>query len=253
MSWRIVAASAIGTSHTATGGECQDSCFASIESASDKDPLLYMFIADGAGSAIHGGKGAELAIEVAVKFFAKQYYFPEFTLHDALAVDCMLTVRRTIDAHAEQEGFRARDYACTFLGLLSFSQSTLLMQIGDGGVVIDIGDGFHVPIEPMSGEYANMTCFATDNDAIDVLEIRYFPRKILKAALFSDGIQRLALNLATNTAYEPFFTPFFNTLSKATIEQEDQLQLALTRFLNSEAVNERTDDDKTLALAIFVE
>lgn len=253
MSWRIVAASAAGTSHTATGGECQDSCFASIESASDKAPLLYMFVADGAGSAMRGGKGAELAIEAAAEFFTKQYFLPEFTLHEALAVDCMLMVRRAIDDHAEKEGLRARDYACTFLGLLSFSQSTLVIQIGDGGVVIDIGDGFHVPIEPMSGEYANMTYFATDNDAIDILQVRCFSKKILKAALFSDGIQRLALNLATNTAHEPFFAPFFNTLSKATIEQEDQLQLALTQFLNSEAVNERTDDDKTLALAVLVE
>ncbi|UOG91275.1 MAG: protein phosphatase 2C domain-containing protein [Candidatus Thiothrix sulfatifontis] len=166
MSWRIVAASAAGTSHTATGGECQDSCFASIESASDKDSLLYMFVADGAGSAMRGGKGAELAIEVAAEFFTKQYFLPEFTLHEALAIDCMLMIRRAIDDHTEKEGLRARDYACTFLGLLSFSQSTLVMQIGDGGVVIDIGDGFHVPIEPMSREYANMTYFATDNASL---------------------------------------------------------------------------------------
>ena len=59
--------------------------------------------------------------------------------------------------------------------------------------------------------------------------------------------------MATNTAHEPFFKPFFSILAKTTSDQEDQLEAALVGFLNSEAVNERTDDDKTLALAVLVE
>jgi hypothetical protein len=59
--------------------------------------------------------------------------------------------------------------------------------------------------------------------------------------------------MATNTAHVPFFTPFFNVLATATAAQEDHLQAELVRFLQSSAVNERTDDDKTLALAHWVE
>lgn len=36
------------------------------------DPLLSMFVADGAGSAERGGEGAELAIEAAAAFVAKK-------------------------------------------------------------------------------------------------------------------------------------------------------------------------------------
>ncbi|MDY0748430.1 hypothetical protein SNE35_28280 [Paucibacter sp. R3-3] len=58
--------------------------------------------------------------------------------------------------------------------------------------------------------------------------------------------------MATNTAHEPFFAPFFKVLAAAAATQEDELQSALVRFLGSPAVNERTDDDKTLALAVQV-
>lgn len=97
-----------------------------------------------------------------------------------------------------------------------------------------------------------MTHFVTDDDAIDILVSKIFTEPVQKAAAFSDGIQRLALHLATNSVHEPFFAPFFKVLNDATAEQEDQLQQALIKFLNSDAVNERTDDDKTLALASLV-
>ena len=63
--------------------------------------------------------------------------------------------------------------------------------------------------------------------------------------------QRLALNMASNTPHEPFFAPFFNTLATSTPEQRDALETSLRTFLGSAAVNERTDDDKTLVLAVF--
>ncbi|EOD2289449.1 protein phosphatase 2C domain-containing protein, partial [Escherichia sp. TWPC-MK] len=50
----------------------------------------------------------------------------------------------------------------------------------------------------------------------------------------------------------PFFTPFFNGLASATQEQLDLLPELLKQFLSSPAVNERTDDDKTLALALWL-
>ena len=252
MTWRVVAASVIGTSHIATGTGCQDSCLAQVEADPAKPPLLTIFVADGAGSAARGGHGAELAIEAATAFVAEHYTRPEFGLNDTWAVDCVQAVRAKIYAEAERNGGKARDYACTFLGVVASPLCTLLMQIGDGGIVVDVGAGLVVPITPMVGEYANMTNFVTDENAIDVLAVVLVPVPAQKVAVFSDGIQRLALNIATNTAHEPFYTPFFTVLAAATEAQEDQLHAELVRFLNSPAVNERTDDDKSLALALFV-
>jgi hypothetical protein len=97
-----------------------------------------------------------------------------------------------------------------------------------------------------------MTHFLTDDDAINQLVTKTFPSIALRVAVFSDGLQRLALNMADNTAYEPFFSKFFTVLSGSALDQEDQLQGALVRFLQSSAVNDRTDDDKTLALAVLL-
>jgi hypothetical protein len=104
----------------------------------------------------------------------------------------------------------------------------------------------------MVGEYVNMTNFVTDKHAIDVLVVKRLSTRAEKVAVFSDGIQWMALNMASKTAHDPFFTPFFTVLARATTEQEEHLQAELEQFLQSPAVNERTDDDKTLAFAYWV-
>ena len=214
--------------------------------------MLSVFVADGAGSAAKGGEGAELAIEAAAAFIAKKVKQGEFGLGDGLATEIVLAVREHIYAAAETEKLKARDFACTFLGVLSTAVGTLVLQVGDGGVVLDTGEGFEVAVVPMSGEYANMTHFVTDEDAVTVLATKAYSTRALRVAAFTDGIQRLALNLATNTPHEPFFAPFFNGMARATAEQEEQLHGLLVRFLGSAPVNERTDDDKTLALALWM-
>lgn len=211
-----------------------------------------MFVADGAGSAAKGGEGAELAIEAAAAFVEKKVREGEFGLNDGLATEIVLAIRQRLYAAADEAELKARDFACTFLGVLSTANGTVVLQVGDGAVVVDVGAGFEVAVVPMSGEYANMTHFVTDEDAVSVLETKSYPDRAVRVAAFTDGIQRLAMNLATNTPHEPFFVPFFNGMAKVTPEQEDELQGLLSRFLASAPVNERTDDDKTLALALWL-
>jgi hypothetical protein len=67
-------------------------------------------------------------------------------------------------------------------------------------------------------------------------------------ALISDGLLRLAVSLPD---YEPsprFFRPLWDFATQA--EDETQAQEQLTAFLASERVCARTDDDKTLVLAV---
>ena len=252
MTWRLVHASEVGTSHAYRGTPCQDSCCASVHHLPDGQPLLSMFVADGAGSAAKGADGAQIAIEAAASFIAEKVMLGEFGLSDGFATDIVMVVRERIYQTAEEQELKARDFACTFLGVLSTAVGTLVLQVGDGGVVLDTGGGLDVAIVPMSGEYANMTHFVTDEDAITVLATKVYPDRAVMAAAFTDGIQRLALNLATNTPHEPFFAPFFNGMAKASTEEADQLQGLLAKFLGSPPVNERTDDDKTLALALWM-
>lgn len=63
--------------------------------------------------------------------------------------------------------------------------------------------------------------------------------------MLSDGIQLLALRYADNTAHDPFFRPLFEFAGNPASTNAE-----LEEFLRSERVCERTDDDKTLVLAI---
>jgi hypothetical protein len=233
---------------------CQDSCGVQLDQLPNKDFLLSLFVSDGAGSAVKGGEGAELAIEAAAGFIKKKLEQGEFNLTPDLATEMINAIRDRILTAANNAGLKSRDYACTFLGLLSMEGATLVLQVGDGGVVLDVGAGLELAVVPMSGEYANMTHFVTDEkvDAILDTNTKVYENRAFKVAAFTDGIQRLALNLTTNTPHEPFFSPFFDSMAKVTAEQEEQLQPLLVNFLGSQAVNERTDDDKTLALALWM-
>lgn len=252
MSWRVVNASEVGTSHLGVNRPCEDSSWASVDVTPSGIEVLSILVSDGAGSAARGGDGAEMAVQAAADFMATKLAQPEFAFNDALAVDLVVAVRSRIYAAAELEGLTARDFACTLLGAISSKLGTVVFQVGDGGVVIDVGAGLEVAVVPMAGEYANMTHFVTDKDAVKMLVTKPFQTAASRVAVFSDGLQRLALNMATNTAHEPFFVPFFKVLAGASEAQEDELRAALVRFLASPAVNERTDDDKTLALAVQI-
>lgn len=250
VSWRTVAASVIGTSHVAAQLSCQDSCWAQVEATGGGQPVLSIFVADGAGSASHGGPGAELAIQTAARALAGQSGASGFAPDEALATHIVQAVVTAIATEATAQSLTPRDFACTFLGLVSTCDAAVAMQIGDGGIVLDHGEGLHVAITPMGGEYANMTHFVTDEDAMQMLSVRAYAKGVERAAVFSDGLQRLALNMATHTPHPPFFAPFFQSLQSASEEQVEVLPSLLTRFLQSEAVNQRTDDDKTLAIAV---
>lgn len=252
MTWRVVAASEVGTSHVETGRRCEDSCWAQVDWTGDGLPFLSMFVSDGAGSASHGGVGAELAIQAAIDFISKECQLGGVVLNRELAVRCVLAIRVQLNQRVELERLKIRDFACTMLGVFSSPSGTLVLQIGDGAVVLDVGCGLETAIVPMSGEYANMTHFVTDEEAEVVLETKSYRSQIRRVAVFSDGLQRLVLDMTTNQPYIPFFDKFFQTMVEIDVDREGELHGALVKFLGSAAVNARSDDDKTLALAVLL-
>ncbi len=151
----------------------------------DQQPLLVMFLADGAGSVSQGGEGATLAVNEAMAFMVQKVQDGELGLNDVLATNMVLTIRQRLFAEAEAKELAVRDFACTFLGLISSANGTLIMQIGDSGVVVDFGHGLQLPLTPMVGEYANMTHFITDEDAVSRLETFTSTERVHKVAAFT--------------------------------------------------------------------
>lgn len=74
------------------------------------------------------------------------------------------------------------------------------------------------------------------------------PRSPEAVGGFSDGLQSLCLDYAKRVPHEGFFLPMIQTLRG--IKNASDLNDPLKAFLDSDAVNERTDDDKTLIIAV---
>ena len=74
--------------------------------------------------------------------------------------------------------------------------------------------------------------------------------EIVNVGVLTDGLQMLALNMIVGEPHKPFFFPLFEFVANA----EDRILAKehLMRFLSSEKITQRTDDDLTLILAAFI-
>ena len=248
--WRVLARSVVGTSHRRLGTGCQDSCFVHRMSVGD-EPCLVVACADGAGSASEGAAGAALACE-AFCLCARDGLSTGLRIADVDQARMLCWYQQVRDNLAEEAARRAlpvRELACTLLTAIVSPRAGVFAQVGDGAIVLGADHSYRVVTWPVPGEYANETTFITA-DAFDrAFEFVRWPGRVSELALLTDGLQRLALSYANKSVHAPFFAPMFQALLGA--EDPDFLAADLERFLDSPAVNERTDDDKTLVLAIW--
>jgi hypothetical protein len=249
--WKLVAQSVAGSSHLRGQQPCQDSCRAVCEPLHDEQ-ILLVAVADGAGSAQHAERGAQLACEIVLQRIVAD-------VRDGLTVArieldtahyWLDEARRELGREAEQRGVTPRALACTLLLAVIGESAAAFAQIGDGAIITRYGDEYRPVFWPQAGEYANSTNFLTDADFSQLLEFAQFPERIDEVAAFSDGLQRLALNLAARAGHRPFFEPLFARLRAA--EKGEELSEPLRQFLTSPRVAQRSDDDKTLILATRV-
>lgn len=248
--WRVVEASVQGTSHVAGDIPCQDACASRFVTAGDQEFLL-LSASDGAGTASRAEVGAKLTCNVVIdcvdRFLRGVGTLGEVCLEDAR--DWIREVQLVIQQAADEEHLTPRDFAST-LAFAALSQThALCLQIGDGAVVVNDNDGYQPVFWPDSGEYVNSTYFVTDEAATSRLQFKLIEGGVEEIALLTDGLQMLALNMGLKTAHSPFFRPMFTQLRDQPPGFSEATSTALAQFLASEAVNGRTDDDKTLILA----
>ncbi|HWS84485.1 MAG TPA: protein phosphatase 2C domain-containing protein, partial [Ktedonobacteraceae bacterium] len=70
-------------------------------------------------------------------------------------------------------------------------------------------------------------------------------RDIQGIAMITDGLQMISMNYPENTPHQPFFAQMF-----AFANSPGSTEAELQAFLASERVCTRTEDDKTLVLAV---
>jgi hypothetical protein len=212
---------------------------------------LIACVADGAGTAAFGAEGSAIAceamIESAVAFSEAKRKWESFERSDAVAW-CELA-RQEIQASAERHQCGLRDFATTLCVAIVAPSCAAFFQIGDGAIILkNRGGVYGVVFWPQSGEYANSTNFLTSDAFREHLEFQKVASPMACVALFTDGIERLALQFETKVPHAPFFDPLLAALRDC--ECTDPLTEELRRFLQSDSMRNRSDDDKSLILAL---
>lgn len=251
MSWKVAASSVTGSSHATRGESGQDFCRAGSLRLADREYFIGL-VADGAGSTTDGGKGAEIACDTlhACILDALRKDGRVAAITDDMVHTWITAARGAILAEAQGRGKRIRDYACTLLGAVAESDHALFFQIGDGAIVIHVDGAYQTVFWPEQGEYANTTFFLSDETYQDALSIQHRESSPDEIALFSDGIQNLALSFAQKQAHAGFFQPLFSAFRNDPATAFSDFAGQLERFLLRNDVSARSDDDKTLVLAV---
>jgi hypothetical protein len=218
--------------------------------------VLLAVACDGAGSASRSLDGAVIAVNRFLRDFgdATRSFGLDGITREFIE-DWVSQVRSEIQALAKSQQLRSREFACTLLGAAVGFDRAAFFQIGDGAIVVsnraepnDYGWVFW----PQHGEFANQTNFITQDNVLEALEFEVIERNVDEIAIFTDGIERLVLDLQQKTAHRPFFQTLLGWLAKTEpvdIDGEIPSSEVVSRYLNSKGINDRTDDDKTLILA----
>jgi serine/threonine protein phosphatase PrpC len=260
-SWRVLGASVQGTGHVKTGQPCQDSfAWERLEGGA-----LLIAVADGAGSAALGEIGATVAAQTAVA--ALREYAEVRRIEGSGEAnpdgacwpgneegwrDLFLTAFRSALEAVEMEAWARqismRELASTLILAVATPDQVACAQVGDGAAVAMDREGRLLALSaPQNGESMDQTTFLVSPDAMEKVQTSVWRGEAAHLALFSDGLQMLALKMPAGTPHEPFFAPLFRFAASA---EEDAAAVGeLETFLRSPRVTERTDDDLTLVIA----
>jgi hypothetical protein len=252
--WSWAAASRRGRSHELAGEGRQD---VQRVQALREDTLLVAVACDGAGSASHGGLGAALTAR-ALNTCAQMHFASNRQMPDERQITNWFVVTRQVIAHAAaKRNLPAAAFATTAVLALSDGSSTTTAHIGDGAVLARLAQArsedevqWRALSWPEHGEYVSTTYFVTDADLR--LRIAAYAVPVDRLVVFTDGLERLALNFADTVPHTPFLQGMCAPLEGLTKQGCDRpLSRSLLHYLDSETLNDRTDDDKTLILAAF--
>lgn len=244
--WRGVACSVVGTSHEESGRQCDD-----VSVVLEVGAATLLVVSDGAGSARHARKGATVAVGASAESAATRLAAGEAPGDSegwrSLLRECLLAARRAIDECPEPP----EELSCTLLIAIVHEETVAAARIGDGWVVAQDHDGVvRAILWPEKGEYFNETVFVSSDRFLERAAFQVEPSNRLSAvAVLSDGLEMVACDLAAQEPLRGFFEPLF-AFVRDERSTTDTKRRELERFLRSPRINQKTDDDKTLVVAV---
>ncbi|MEO1103439.1 MAG: PP2C family serine/threonine-protein phosphatase [Pseudomonadota bacterium] len=238
--WVSVAARATGTGHVRRGERCQDALI--LRHAGSR---IVLVVADGAGSAPHGGAGAAIACRTAART-ALTMLGGDAPIAQTAAAGATSAAERLAQV-GDRHAVAPRDLATTLIVAVADTDEVAVAHVGDGAAVVREEDSWRALSWPAAGDYAGTTYFLTDAAP----EVRISGTgPVTGIAVLTDGLERLVLDHAAQSAHSPFFEMIARPLVACAPGRDRSLSAALARYLASDAVTQRTDDDTTLALAV---
>jgi hypothetical protein len=251
--WRIAMASCIGTSHRAAGEPCQDAHFhLQVEGPAGKVTVLAA--SDGAGTAAGAEIGAALACETFARLVGDYVEGGGTVRHikRPLVQRWIAAVAYRLSLRAKTQDRERNDLACTLLAAIVGPEATAFIQVGDGAIVTWLPDdlGWRYIFWPQHGEFANTTNFVTADSAGQTFEFALTTDPVEEIAIFTDGLENLVLQKAKLAVHAPFFDSMFPPMRRSAAPGVDAaLSASLEKYLATQPITDRTDDDKTLILA----
>jgi hypothetical protein len=251
--WSVTSARVIGSSHVKSGLPCQDD---GLWRVVPNDGTLVLVVSDGAGS----GKFTQFASAAAVRSCC-------YALRHCAARGGGLTCQslRSAATHAAHDVLslcklferlprsqvELRDFACTLVVVAISGSKLLMLQIGDGAVVTDSPQGLRCLSPVLDREYVNETDFLVTPGALaEAFMLEDDASDVQGIALMSDGVQNIGIAYPSNQPFAGLFRPLFDYASSHRSAPQQTRDTDLERFLNGDSVNESTDDDRVLVLAV---
>ncbi|WP_224086434.1 PP2C family serine/threonine-protein phosphatase [Nostoc sp. MS1] len=258
MGWKAIARYEIGTSHLNQGIPCQDYGHYRLF----KDDVIVGAVADGAGSAKYADVGSKLAVETVLELFDDVNESPDKQGEtdrklsqplsklevEKLFAEIVNLVFTELSKKASEEHYSVNELACTLLVFIATPNWLAAMQIGDGFIVLRSknSEEYQLLFHPDKGEFANETTFITSENVLHEMQVDVILGEQEFICASTDGLEKVAIRFQDWKAFSPFFKPFEEYL-KLTSNPEEEAEYVIN-FLNSERLNTRTDDDKTLLL-----
>ena len=240
---RLYGASVVGTSHQLTDTPCHD---AHAYRILENEVGYVACVSDGMGSASHAEIGSQTASRFIVDFLARTL---DHTMSDLEILTTIkegyVEVNDILHMESNERGLSIKDLNATLLVFISLNDRQFYGQVGDCTAIGKIGDTYEVIVRQQRGEFANATFSICNLESIENGIYEKCDKFYPMVALMSDGIESISISAKDKTVSSLFYDPFFKVFDHENYDQTE-IQKSLERFLSSERIGKKTDDDKTL-------
>ena len=251
MNWRTCGSSCLGATHGACGLPCQDSNKHRSVHTRFGDYIILV-VSDGCGTAKHSDIGSEIITSEVTSCISsclqRSSVIPNLS---DLIVHSLGHANQCLAKAATRLAISVNELAATCICLVVGPDRYAAAQIGDG-IIVGLSNNVSGCLFWPSQEYANVTHSLTGRDwrsntqTLDSSLTCTIPDSWFLA---TDGIQAIACDYEKKVPVSGFVSVLLDKFKRLSYLSEQDMQLALDTFLQSERVNSAVSDDKTVVLA----